>query len=114
MLAYEWANYRYVSARFNARKGVNAIMDPFTIQPEWFVLNFKSFLIFPNSTLDAVSREAIAQTIEILRLNSDDDLVNERLTYFREYVAGDVTFAHLKKRAPFVAFEIERQGLLRA
>jgi hypothetical protein len=111
-LAYEWTNYRYVSARFNARKGIKSIVDPFTLQPGCFVLDFKSFLIFPNATLDDMSREAITQTIEILRLNSDDDLVNERVIYFNEFISGEVTFTHLKKRAPFIAFEIERQGLL--
>ena len=112
MLAYEWTNYRYVSARFNARKGVKSIVDPFALQPGWFVLDFASFLIFPDFALDDASQEVITQTIEILKLNSDDDLVNERMTYFDEYRKGEVTFSHLKKRAPFIAFEVERQGLL--
>jgi hypothetical protein len=102
----------YASARFNGRKGVKSILDPFTLQSGWFVLNFKSFLIFPNAMLDDAPRKEVADTIGILKLNSDDDLVNERATYFNEYASGHVTFAHLEKRAPFIAFEVERQGLL--
>jgi len=50
-LAYEWDNFRYVSARFNSRKGNRTILDPFTLPLNWFVIDFKSFFVSPNSGL---------------------------------------------------------------
>jgi len=48
-----------------------------------------------------------------LQLNSDDDLVFERQTWFIDYLKGEITFEHLKRHAPFIAYELERQDLLR-
>lgn len=111
-LAYEWSNYRYVSARFNSRKGTASILDPFTLAPEWFVLCFNSFLIKPHANLLANQALQVKQTIERLRLNSDDDLVAERAIWVNEYRNKAITFAHLQKRAPFIAYELVRQKLL--
>ena len=109
-LAYDWANFRYVSARFNSRKGTKTILDPFEILNESFIIDFKSFLIHPNSNLLPEEKKAARETIKRLKLNSDDDLVKERQTYFLDYQAGEISFEHLVKRAPFIAYEILRQG----
>ena len=109
--AYEWNNYRYVSARFNSRKGQKAIMDPFKLLPDYFIINFKTFLIKPNSNLLPDVKQALIYTIEVLKLNEDDELVSERQNWYKEYFDNQVSFEHLKKRAPFLAYELERQGL---
>jgi len=111
-LAYEWTNFRYVSVRFNGRKGTRSILDPFKLLPNWFILNFKSFFVKPNPNLSPEQQESINQTIEYLKLNEDDDLVNERVAWCSDYRDGHISFTHLKKRAPFIAHELERQGLL--
>ncbi len=110
-LAYEWSNYRYVSSRFNSRKGLFAIVDPFTLQHGSFVLDFYSFLIKAKPDLPAEQKAIIWNTIDILKFNTDDDLVTERQTYTNEYKTGQITFQHLQKMAPFIAFELHRQGL---
>jgi len=111
-LAYEWSNFRYVSARFNSRKGTRVILDPFELLPDWFVIDFKTFFIKPNADLSLSQRESVSQTVKVLHLNDDDDLVDEREGWFTEYRDGHISFSHLRKRAPFIAYEIERQKLM--
>lgn len=109
-LAYEWSNFRYVSARFNSRKGTQTIVDPFELVPETFVLDFTTFLILPHPELPPDQKEEIRRTIAILRLNDDEDLVVERQTYFTDFRQNHTTFEHLQRRAPFIAREALRQG----
>ena len=56
-MAYEWNNYRYVSARFNSRKGTQTIVDPFELSSDWFLLDFTLFLLHPNPGLAPVEKE---------------------------------------------------------
>ncbi|MCP4370629.1 MAG: hypothetical protein GY797_21330 [Deltaproteobacteria bacterium] len=111
-LAYEWSNFRYVSSRFNSRKGIRTILDPFQIEEGWFVLDFISFFIEPDSNLPTNIQDAIRETIEVLRLNKDEDLVKERQTWFEDFQTGEISFSHLKKMSPFIAYELERQRLV--
>jgi hypothetical protein len=111
-LAYEWTNFRYVSARFNSRKGTRTILDPFELQPDWFVIDLTSFLIKPHSSLSPGQQKSVWQTIECLKLNTDDDLVDERASLVNDYRDGGISFSHLRKIAPFIAYELKRQGLL--
>ncbi len=112
-LAYEWSNFRYVSARFNSRKGTRSILDPFQLNEGWFILNFFTFLIKPNPTLTAGQQKLVRDTIDVLKLNIDEDLVTERQTWIEEFWAGEMTFEHLKKKAPFIAYELERQNMIK-
>lgn len=111
-LAYEWVNFRYVSARFNSRKGTYTIIDPFKLLSGYFILDFRSFFIKPNSELPTEQRQPLLETIKHLKLNEDDDLVTERQTWYSNYLNKEISFTHLKKKAPFIAFELERQGLI--
>ena len=110
-LAYEWSNYRLARPRMNRRKGDSEdILDPFGVRNSWFVLDCPSCLIFPGDDLDANTRRQVHSTIRILDLNSDD-LVEERCDWLVDLAKGDVSFAHLWKHYPFLAFEIRRQGI---
>ena len=111
-LAYEWSNYRYVSLRFNQRKGVHAILDPFTLEPNWFLLDFASFLVQPSPVLLPEQEMTVNDTIRILMLNSDEDLVESRRAWVECYQEGQCTFGFLARRAPFIAYELKRQGLV--
>lgn len=110
-LAYEWDNFRYVSSRFNSRKGTHTILDPFKIQEGWFILDFSCFFIKPDSHLSAENKKLVLDTIKILKLNDDEDLVTERQGWVCDLFNGEITFDHLKKKAPFIAYELERQNL---
>ena len=48
-LAYEWDNYRLARQKINARKSnTEEVVDPFTVQIGWFVLDLPSCLIRPG------------------------------------------------------------------
>lgn len=110
--AYEWHNYRYASSRFNSRKSTRTIIDPIGLPPETFILDFANFYIKTNPSLSDPSLKRLADnTINFLKFNDDDELVNERFQFFDDYKNGAITFRYLQSHAPFLASEIERQGL---
>lgn len=111
--AYEWSNFRYVSIRFNSRKGVKSIVDPFQMTFHWFTIDFTSFFIKANiAALDANQLLLARNTIDILKLNDDDELIKERQGYFNDYKQNHIDIHYLKRRVPFIAYEMERQNLL--
>jgi len=111
-LAYEWSNYRYVSSRFNSRKGLSQIVDPYKMTFNWFVIDFSDFFIKPNFQLLTPQQIRLAnETIDILHFNDDEALVDERVEYYKEYLNKDISFEYLERSAPFIAFEINRQNL---
>ena len=111
-LAYEWRNYRYVSSKFNSRKGTHTILDPFQLEPDWFVLDFPSLLVKPNSALSPDQKEAVSKTITVLKLNTDDTCVESRQSWVEDFCNRDISFTHLQKKAPFIAYELQRQDLV--
>lgn len=112
-LAYEWNNYRLARARVNSNKGDSTdVLDPFLIQPDWFVINFRTFLIRPNDGLSAALEGQIEDSITQLGLN-DNDFVGERVGLLQAYAEGPpagVDFTFLEQRYPFIAYELTRQG----
>ena len=112
-LAYEWTNYRLTSAIINNRKGESEdVLDPFLVQPGWFTLDFPSCLIKMNDLIPPEYARRAACTIDILKLNDDDRLVQDRCDIIMEYVERNVTLTFLEKRYPFIATEIRRQALV--
>jgi hypothetical protein len=109
--AYEWDNFRLCRRRLNNRKGNHRdVLDPFTLTPGWFWLDFRTFLLVPNPALPAEDRARVVATIDRLELNTDNDYVNERIGAIREYCLGKVTLAQLDNRYPFVAAEMRHQN----
>ena len=51
-------------------------------------------------------------TIKILKLNKDDALVQERCDLIMNYRDRKLSLQYLRERYPFIAMEIERQGLV--
>lgn len=109
-LAYEWSNFRYASSRFNGRKGTQEILDPFQLEYGWFTLDFITFLIKPSRSIDPNLKIKIKHTIDVLKLNTDQRLVNERREWYSRYIDSRVSFEYLVSIAPFIAYELERQG----
>ena len=106
---YEWSNYRLACSQMNARKGVAAdVLDPFDIGEGWFALELVEFQVLPGDGLsDEVTRE-VANTIERLRLN-DHEFCKARAKYAEDYRNRKILFDYLKRHAPFVARELQRQ-----
>lgn len=109
--AYNWDNYRLVCSRLNGRKrNCEDVLDPFTLQDGWFVIDFPSLMLFPSKHLSQEETLQVKKTIKRLKLN-DDECIDGRKVWVRDYVMGEITFTHLEKHAPFIALELTRQGL---
>lgn len=114
-LAYEWSNYRLCTERMNNNKdSCLDVMDPFKVQSGWFIINFATFLIEAEDSLQEYLKVAVEDTIIRLRLNDDDTLVQDRANLIQMYSDDDVSFEFLEKRYPFIAYELDRQGLREA
>lgn len=111
-LAYEWSNYRLACPRINIlKKDFQDVLDPFTIGDNWFFLDFPSLLMRPNPELPNQVQQRIWATIERLQLN-ESIFVDDRSHWLERYCQGE-DFSALKKDAPFIAYELERQKLVK-
>lgn len=111
-LAYEWSNFRLSTPRVNSHKGDSTdVVDPFVIQPGWFVLDFPSCLVKPGDSLSGVTAQQIINTITVLKLNEDDVFVQERCDLMLDFAESNVSLDFLSRRYPFLAHEIVRQGI---
>lgn len=111
-LAYEWGNLRLCRGKVNVSKGSNThLLDPFEIQDDWFVLDLPSCLIRAAPGLSPDVHRGVNDTINCLRLNSDDSYVQERCNMLVSYADGEINFDFLERRYPFLASEINRQGV---
>lgn len=112
-LAYEWSNYRLASQQVNQSKGdKTGILDPFAIGWQWFALRFPSCLVVPGACLPSAQVPAAKRTIEVLKLNTDDALVQERCNLVIFLRDGQIRLQFLEVRYPFIASELKRQNLL--
>jgi hypothetical protein len=110
--AYEWDNYRLAAQRINTYKGDSkGLIDPFITQPGWFVLKFPSCLVEAGDGLPKHIAGKINKTINVLRLNSDDYIVQVRSEIMLDFAEGYISLSFLKRRYPFLASEIVRQGI---
>ena len=111
--AYEWSNYRLSSDIANSRKGEHTgILDPFQIGSQWFELVFPGCLVVPGQKLPRSRVPAAKRTIELLKLNDNDDLVQDRCNIVMCLRDGLVQLGFLEQRYPFIADELKRQDLL--
>ena len=111
--AYEWDNYRLVCSTLNGRKGTfNDVLDPFHIENGWFVLDFPSILIRPARGLENTLTDQISATIKRLGLNDEGTCLKSRQRFIKDYCTRCVSLQFLRQDAPFIAFELERQGLI--
>ncbi|MGE0421075.1 MAG: hypothetical protein AB7O88_02360 [Reyranellaceae bacterium] len=110
-LAYEWTNFRLACWKVNSRKGKKKVLDPFTIPDNVFTIRFPSLLVAPSDSLPREVMEQAQDTIATLKLN-DEELVTTRQEYIDLWCNKDVPFDFVRREAPFLAAEIERQGVL--
>ena len=110
-MAYEWSNFRLAARRFNALKENSTdLIDPITLSPDWFILDIPSLQIKPNSNISNADATRVTRTITALRLN-DERSINSRERWIRDYCRKLFNFDYLMQNAPFIAYELERQGL---
>lgn len=111
-LAYEWSNYRYSRQKLNTRKGSSSeVADPFTIPAGFLWLKFPSCLVIPGDHLSPDDRRAAKMTTNVLQLNNDDALVEERFDFMLALAKDDITLQFLDDWFPFLSIEVRRQGI---
>ena len=110
-LIYDWANYRYAFHRINASKGERRVLDPFAVESDWFTLEPVGLTVIPREGIADELRVQVNETIRALGLN-EPWLVRLRMKYFDDWSAGDTSSGYLRRYAPFIAREIERQGIV--
>jgi hypothetical protein len=111
-LAYEWNNYRLSCSYANSlKKDFQDVLDPFQICNDMFFLDFPSLLVIANSALTEERKKSVEETRDRLKLN-DDRYVNVRSRWLELYCTEDLRLTGLKKNAPFIAYELERQNLI--
>lgn len=111
-LAYEWDNFRLVCGRFNSRKGDHRdVLDPFRLQNGMFAIVFPGLLVAPAKRLGGDLRDKACRTIERLNLN-DEISISARMAYVKDYCAGHINADFMKRHAPFLFREINRQNMM--
>lgn len=111
LLAYEWTNFRLCRSRLNTNKGHHAdVLDPFTLSQNRFALNFLTFDLVPDASLDLTEQAQVQATIARLKLNDDKDYWKERSGVVKEYCLGRVKFTQIQRHYPFIALEMQRQN----
>lgn len=109
---YEWSNYRLACALMNARKGdSDRVLDPFEIHDDWFDLDLVGYQIKVGAAATGAMAKRVEATIEQLGLNRVVCL-KARQHYVESYLGGHIGDVYLRRRAPFIARELERQGYL--
>ncbi|MDR2705011.1 MAG: hypothetical protein LBC02_04450 [Planctomycetaceae bacterium] len=111
-LAYEWSNYRLTTQKTNAYKANHDdIIDPFSVQPEWFILEIPTCLINVGNNVSISERTKIEHTINVLKLNDDNEYVESRKEIILSYIAGAISLNNMNEKYPFIACELQRQNL---
>ena len=110
-LAYEWTNYRLAHDKINNNKGDSPdVLDPFLIHKGWFVLDLATLWVRPEASLQPIIQTAVQRTIDVLKLN-DDQWVQMRFEILTSYVNGELKITYLQRTYPFIAAEVQRQGV---
>jgi hypothetical protein len=112
-LAYEWDNFRLACSKMNSNKGTKPdIIDPFFLPADSFILDFPSMFIKPNPNLLEPLKARVVDTIKELQFNKKDIFIQGRIHRLMPYCKTVYPYDHLKNIAPFIAYELERQGLV--
>jgi hypothetical protein len=104
--AYDWTNFRLATRAANTNKGTKPnVLDPHTIKPDTFKIIFPTCLVKPT-TENPLAKETVCN----LRLNKEP-ILSMRRTWLADYAEKKFTFDFLLEKAPFIAYELERQDL---
>ena len=107
---YEWPNYRLCAATINARKSdLTGIVDPVECQPGWFAMELVGYQVIPGPTAPADLQAELRATMDLVNA---PDCLRAREEYVRSYLNRHIDMDYLKRRAPFVAHELRRHGML--
>lgn len=111
---YEWSNYRLCTGVVNSKKGeLLGLVDPIRAKVGWFELDLASFQVVRGPSAPKAQHKKIDATLPLLNIR---DCCLQRKRYVEEYLrgpgTGGIDLPYLERRAPFIAFELRRQGQL--
>ncbi len=111
---YEWSNYRLCTGVVNSKKGeLLGLVDPVHTKLGWFELDLASYRVVRGTLAPKAQHRKIHATLPLLNIR---DCCAQRRRYVEEYRRGPgfrgIDLAYLEYRAPFIAFELRRQGQL--
>jgi len=111
--AYVWSNFRLMCGTLNGRKGDSEnVLDPFRVADGTFIIEFPSLLVKPAPNLTRYMARRVLATIARLQLNDEGTCIKARERYVKQYCQELIDFAHVAREAPFIAYELTRQGLV--
>ncbi len=113
-LAYEWENYRFVSAILNSSKKDldDEILDPYDVGDDWFEILLPSLQLVITDTVPTSFRAKAEFTLTHLKLGNGARLIKWRQSWYQMYQAGKLTLAGLHDVAPLIARAVEKQNCL--
>ena len=111
--AYEWRNYRLVCQLLSSPRVTMKIssIPRCSRKPGGFVIEFPSLMVKPAPVLGEALHDRVKKTRDVLGLNDDATCMMMRQQFVTDYPAEEINFAHLEKRAPFLALQMKEQGL---
>src|SRR5262249_24575179 len=76
----------------------------------WFVIEFPALIVKPAPRLRKAVQESVKKTRDVLGLNDEGTCMMMRQQFVTDYCQEEISFAHLEKRAPFLALQMREQG----
>lgn len=110
-LAYEWSNYRFVTANLNSKKGKHGpFLDPFEVEDGWFEIILPSLQLRVTDKIPAKLRPLAERTIQKLGLRDHETIIRQRRAWMSEYERGAANLSLLDRKAPLLAAAIRREN----
>jgi hypothetical protein len=115
-LAYEWSNFRFVSAVLNSSKRTadDTVLDPYLVKSGWFEIILPSLQMRVTDKVPASHRARAVFTLKRLKLGDGEKIVRWRRHYYARYEAGQLDVDGLRAFAPLIADAVEREQLAKA
>jgi hypothetical protein len=112
-LVYEWSNYRLCAGLVNAKKGTSVLpYDPFTLPDDLVALELVTLRVVPGAAAAGPDEHVVKTMLnETLGLN-ERPFRKLREGYVNDYLTGGMPLWMLERDAPFLAYELRRQGYL--
>lgn len=110
--AYEWDNFRYCVAWFNAKKQralSSQVLDPLVVEEDWFELSWPDLQLRTTDRFPEHLRDQAEFMLEKLGLRNHDKVMGNREFYLELFFEnGEAALSIIERQAPLVARVIQR------
>lgn len=113
-LAYEWANYRYVSAWINSAKKTSEVLDPYEVGEGWFEVLLPSLQLVATDKVPPERRALVERTLKCLPIAHDERVLKLRRRWYKLYMEGNLSLKGLREMAPLIAAAEEKRLMAEA